>query len=148
MSASLMLSFAPITQKTTKTETADACRKVRRVVLLLMLSPVLFSKGGRQPSYRRSNFWKPVRKAQSRVGSMGGPMSHSHCLFLLTLIAGFAIPLAAAADARHTSSGAYLFVANQGDRTMSIFDPGAGEQIVAVPEGGVTGHEVIASPDG
>ena len=75
-------------------------------------------------------------------------MSHSHCLFLLTLIAGIAIPLASAADARNTYSGAYLLVANQGDRTMSIFDPGAGEQIVAVPEGGVTGHEVIASPDG
>jgi len=75
-------------------------------------------------------------------------MSHSHCLLLLTLIAGVAVPLASAADARHSSAGAYLLVANQGDRTMSMVDPVAGEQITAVPEGGVTGHEVIASPDG
>ena len=42
----------------------------------------------------------------------------------------------------------YLLVTNKGDRTLSIVDPVAGQQLAAVPEGGTTGHEVIASPDG
>lgn len=41
-----------------------------------------------------------------------------------------------------------LLVANKGDRTLGIIDPEAGKQIATVPEGGVTGHEVIASPNG
>jgi YVTN family beta-propeller protein len=41
-----------------------------------------------------------------------------------------------------------LLVANQGSRDLSLIDPGAGKQIATVPVGGVTGHEVAASPDG
>ena len=41
-----------------------------------------------------------------------------------------------------------LLVANKGDHTLGIIDPEAGRQIAAVPESGVTGHEVAASPDG
>lgn len=41
-----------------------------------------------------------------------------------------------------------LLVANQHDRTLSIIDADAGTQIAAVPEDGITGHEVAASPDG
>jgi YVTN family beta-propeller protein len=41
-----------------------------------------------------------------------------------------------------------LLVANKGDQTLGIVDPNAGRQIATVTEGGVTGHEVIASPDG
>jgi YVTN family beta-propeller protein len=41
-----------------------------------------------------------------------------------------------------------LLVANQGGRDLSIIDPAAGKQIATVPEDGVTGHEVAASPDG
>lgn len=39
-------------------------------------------------------------------------------------------------------------MANKSDRTLGIIDPAAGKQVAAVPENGVTGHEVIASPDG
>lgn len=42
----------------------------------------------------------------------------------------------------------YLLVANQHSRDLSIIDPAAGKQLAAVPENGVTGHEVVASPDG
>jgi YVTN family beta-propeller protein len=42
----------------------------------------------------------------------------------------------------------YLLVANKGDASMGIIDPAAGRQIASVAENGVTGHEVIASPDG
>ncbi|MGD0619114.1 MAG: YncE family protein [Bryobacteraceae bacterium] len=41
-----------------------------------------------------------------------------------------------------------LLVANKGEGTLGIVDPVAGKQIAAVAENGVTGHEVIASPDG
>ena len=39
-----------------------------------------------------------------------------------------------------------LIVANKGDRTVGIIE--SGKQVAAVPEGGITAHEVIASPDG
>ncbi len=41
-----------------------------------------------------------------------------------------------------------VLVANQGDRTLSIIDAASNKQIAAVPEGGITGHEVATSPDG
>jgi len=46
------------------------------------------------------------------------------------------------------STKGLLIVANKGDHTMGIIDPDAGRQLATVPEGGVTGHELIASPDG
>ena len=41
-----------------------------------------------------------------------------------------------------------LLVTQKGDRSLAIVDPVAGKVIASVPEGGITGHEVIASPDG
>jgi YVTN family beta-propeller protein len=43
---------------------------------------------------------------------------------------------------------AVLLVANKGDQTLGIVDPLAGRQIATVAEGGITGHEIAASPDG
>jgi DNA-binding beta-propeller fold protein YncE len=43
---------------------------------------------------------------------------------------------------------ARLLVAQKGDDSLAIVDPAAGKVLVSVAEGGVTGHEVIASPDG
>jgi YVTN family beta-propeller protein len=42
----------------------------------------------------------------------------------------------------------WLLVANKGDNAMGIIDPVSAKQVVEVFEGGVTGHELIASPDG
>jgi YVTN family beta-propeller protein len=53
-----------------------------------------------------------------------------------------------AAGAADTSAGGLLLIANKGDRALGLIDPSAGRQIASVPEGGITGHEVIASPDG
>jgi YVTN family beta-propeller protein len=39
-------------------------------------------------------------------------------------------------------------VANKGNQTLGIIDPEAGREVAEVPEGGITGHEVAASPDG
>jgi DNA-binding beta-propeller fold protein YncE len=41
-----------------------------------------------------------------------------------------------------------LLVAQKGDASLGIIDPVAGKLVASVPEGGFTGHEVIASPDG
>ena len=49
--------------------------------------------------------------------------------------------------AAETSAGT-LLVCNKGDHTLAIVDPVAGTVIATVPEDGVTGHEVVASPDG
>jgi DNA-binding beta-propeller fold protein YncE len=49
-------------------------------------------------------------------------------------------------DPEHTTS--LLLVANKGDHTISLIDPVAGRQIATVDVQGVTGHELVASPDG
>ena len=41
-----------------------------------------------------------------------------------------------------------LIVANKGEHSMGIIDPDTGKQVATVAEGGITGHELIASPDG
>ena len=58
----------------------------------------------------------------------------------LVLLALFAGP-------SHAQNGR-LLVAQKGDQSLAIVDPVSGAVIASVPEGGITGHEVIASPDG
>lgn len=41
-----------------------------------------------------------------------------------------------------------LVVAVKGEQTLAIVDPVSGKVLAAVPEGGITGHEVTTSPDG
>lgn len=56
-------------------------------------------------------------------------------------------PIGAQPASRDSRQG-LLLVANKGDRAMSIIDPQAGREVATVAEGGITGHEVVASPDG
>jgi YVTN family beta-propeller protein len=49
--------------------------------------------------------------------------------------------------ASRTAHG-WLLVANKGDHALGIIDPEAGREVATVEESGITGHEVIASPDG
>jgi YVTN family beta-propeller protein len=60
----------------------------------------------------------------------------------------FALAISAVWSATTGSPGGVLLVANKGDRSLGIIDPADDRQVAAVPENGVTGHEVIASPDG
>lgn len=53
-----------------------------------------------------------------------------------------------AADAPAQAAGGLLLVTNKGDQTLGIIDPALGKQVATVKESGITGHEVIASPDG
>src|SRR3954454_16350521 len=48
----------------------------------------------------------------------------------------------------YAASDGTLLVANQKDRSLSLIDAAAGQQVAAVPENATTGHEVTASPDG
>lgn len=68
----------------------------------------------------------------------------TRCLALTLIFAGLLSP---ALSAPSPSTG-LLLVANKGDETLGLIDPTAGRQIATVAEGGVTGHEVVASPDG
>jgi DNA-binding beta-propeller fold protein YncE len=43
---------------------------------------------------------------------------------------------------------ARLLVAEKGQQSLAIVDPVSGKVLASVPDGGVTGHEVIASADG
>jgi DNA-binding beta-propeller fold protein YncE len=65
----------------------------------------------------------------------------SIALLLLSPILSFTIPAAFAQQGD-------LLVTQKGDTSLGIIDPAAGKVIASVNEGGVTGHEVVASPDG
>ena len=56
--------------------------------------------------------------------------------------------LSFAAPPGSTTTHGLLLIANKGDHTLGIIDPVAGREISTVPDEGITGHEVIASPDG
>lgn len=62
-------------------------------------------------------------------------------------LVGLVIPLTATGPDTASSHG-LLLVANKGEHTLGIVDPVAAKQVATVEESGVTGHEVIASPDG
>ena len=66
----------------------------------------------------------------------------------LGLLCGWGWLLSTPAPFLAAGAEGWLLVANKGDRTLSILEPDTGRQLAAVPEDGVTGHEVAASPDG
>ncbi len=64
---------------------------------------------------------------------------------LLILAMSSSPPIRAAEGDAHQP---LLLVANKGEHTLGLIDPKAGRQMATIDVGGVTGHEVIASPDG
>ncbi len=75
-------------------------------------------------------------------------MSHTGALTALWLLGLVPVSLNAASLAGPPPSRGYLLVANKGNHTLGIVDPATGRQLTEIPESGVTGHEVAASPDG
>ena len=67
-------------------------------------------------------------------------------LFFLMVVGVLAGVFTANAD--ESSANGLLLVANKGDHTLGLIDTDAGKMIATVTEDGVTGHEVVASPDG
>jgi YVTN family beta-propeller protein len=76
------------------------------------------------------------------------PFPACHAVISRTVFLAFASLCAIANLFAQDSAGGFLLVANKGNQTLSIVDPTSGSTIAAVPENGVTGHEVVASPDG
>ncbi|MGC3958436.1 MAG: beta-propeller fold lactonase family protein [Verrucomicrobiota bacterium] len=76
--------------------------------------------------------------------------SRSSLLLVTSLL--FAVVVAGCKSSATASttgpSRGHLLVCNKGDHALGIIDVEAGKQIAAVDEEGVTGHEVVASPDG
>jgi DNA-binding beta-propeller fold protein YncE len=68
--------------------------------------------------------------------------------FLIAAGVFLLVTLCAVAASDPAPSRGLLLVANKGDHTLGIIDPVEGKQIATVEEGGITGHEVAASPDG
>ena len=59
------------------------------------------------------------------------------------------VPSSSESAGRVPTSGQPLVIsANKGTESVGIIDFHAGEQVAQVPEGGTTGHELTASPDG
>lgn len=58
------------------------------------------------------------------------------------------VSVAFCADRTTAKTHDWLLVANKGEHTMGIVDPESGSQVAVIPESGVTGHELTASPDG
>ena len=58
------------------------------------------------------------------------------------------LPLTGLGNSANPSAAGVLLVANKGDQSLGIVNPKDGVQIATVAEGGTTGHEVVASPDG
>ncbi len=46
------------------------------------------------------------------------------------------------------ASAGYVIAANKGDHAIGIIDPKSGKQVAEIDAGGITPHEVVASPDG
>ena len=72
-------------------------------------------------------------------------MTLSRFLILILLLVA---PLMTAFTPDSTTGSGLLLVANKADHTLGLIDPNAERQIAIIPEGGITGHEVAASPDG
>jgi YVTN family beta-propeller protein len=72
-------------------------------------------------------------------------MSRLHIVLLLLAAAA---SLCGELSLNATAYRGVLLVANKGDHSLGIIDSVTGQQVAAIAEGGVTGHEVTASPDG
>jgi DNA-binding beta-propeller fold protein YncE len=74
-------------------------------------------------------------------------MRHSS-LVMLVAVTGLSLAALGAYSVHASAPKGMLLIANKGDNALGIIDVSLGKQVAEVPEGGVTGHEVIASRDG
>ena len=67
---------------------------------------------------------------------------------LLSLAVLSLVPGSPTHSATIEAGAGVLLAVNQGEGSLSIFDPRTGTELARVSEGGITGHEVAASADG
>jgi YVTN family beta-propeller protein len=75
-------------------------------------------------------------------------MRCSHFIMAMILGMSATLPTSEAQTTDRPAVQGTLLVANKGASTLGIVDPQSGQQVSTVAEGGITGHEVVASPDG
>ncbi|MEN3335319.1 MAG: hypothetical protein V7641_4684 [Blastocatellia bacterium] len=75
-------------------------------------------------------------------------MSRSRLVSWLLLPLATLFPFTGVLSFKNPPARGLLLVANKGDQSLGIVDPALGRQLATVAENGITGHEVIASPDG
>ena len=75
-------------------------------------------------------------------------MSHLQFALLSIFLATIVGPVSTDFALSQAKSTGFLLVANKAEQTLGIVDPASGRQLATIAEGGVTGHEVAASPDG
>lgn len=75
-------------------------------------------------------------------------MSRLYFVLMLVLVAMLTSDKSFAQSSNQSPMKAMLLVANKGDESLGIIDPTQPRQLATVAEGGTTGHEVVASPDG
>ena len=68
--------------------------------------------------------------------------------FLLLAVLTTVMPLNSGTQPTSDNPQGWLLVANKGDNALGLVNPAEGKQVAEVPEGGITGHEVAAAPDG
>jgi len=87
---------------------------------------------------------------QNPKQAAGKPMTRisAGLLFSLLILSGVMSSSSEANAQSAPDPSGFLLTANKGSHTLSIINAQAGTQILEVPEGGVTGHEVAALPDG
>jgi DNA-binding beta-propeller fold protein YncE len=68
--------------------------------------------------------------------------------FLVAAVTFGILPLFAAGPNPPSRGNGWLLIANKGEHTLGIIDPTEGKEVATVEEGGITGHEVVASADG
>ncbi|HWZ51095.1 MAG TPA: cytochrome D1 domain-containing protein [Granulicella sp.] len=69
-------------------------------------------------------------------------------MFYRMALAVVGLSLAMPRVSANTGGNNMLLVVEKGAQSLAIVDPASGHVVASVPEGGVTGHEVAASPDG
>src|SRR5437660_6396735 len=75
-------------------------------------------------------------------------MPRLHLVFSLIVVLSLMMAPSRTQTFDERTARGILLVANKGDRSLGIVDPQSGRQVATVAEGGTTGHEVAASPDG
>ncbi len=85
---------------------------------------------------------------KKRPPSAAGLVTGTGILMLLGTACATLPTTARTAEPSAPSSHGWVLVANKGEQTMGLIDPATERQVAVVPEDGVTGHELVASPDG
>jgi YVTN family beta-propeller protein len=75
-------------------------------------------------------------------------MAHFRLVLLLMLTFLAMVPDSETRASQTNSDGSMLLVANKGEHTVGFIDPQSGRQVATVEAGGITPHELVASPDG